>query len=290
MIPHVQVRLPAVALLLVFFSLLLLLPGDIAKMLWLLASWYFLMSFADWALHRFVLHDDRSIVPHWRRGHRKHHVEFDTGVGRSGTSLTFPHGDASLIALATMPLGLLVGLSLAEAKPFPLLCIALAHVAGITLVVGVHNYAHSAFHGYPIPGWSTHAVMPVPQFVLEVLHAHHERHHEDAGCNYCTVLLGFDSLAGTSYDDGSPLGASCFWPHRHWSHIPQAHSAGKAEDGKPSREERKELNLEAYLEAHRSREGADASAPDFDGGGGGVELVRALPTAYAALDSKVIIV
>ena len=43
MIPHVQVRLPAVALLLVFFSLLLLLPGDIAKMLWLLASWYFLM-------------------------------------------------------------------------------------------------------------------------------------------------------------------------------------------------------------------------------------------------------
>ena len=54
--------------------------------------------------------------------------------------------------------------------------------------------------------------------------------------------------------------------------------------------ERKELNLEAYLEAHRSREGADASAPDFDGGGGGVELVRALPTAYAALDSKVIIV
>jgi hypothetical protein len=223
-----------VALLLLLF--IVPLPSPARLSLRILLSWYLLMSFCDWALHRYVLHDDRTPMPAWRRGHRKHHLEYDTGIGHSGVSVTFPHADAALIALATLPLGLLVGLpSMSQpSAPSSVAIATLAHFVGITIVVGVHNYAHSVFHFYPPPPWKSHACVPVPDMLLEVLHEHHLRHHEDSRVNYCTVLLGFDSLAGTvpSAEDSC---CGCFWPLQFWSHVPHDPITGQpVPQGKPT--------------------------------------------------------
>ena len=197
----------------------LLLPAYLCVAVACVASWYSLMSFADWGLHRYVLHDDRSPMPHWRRGHRTHHMEFDSGIGRSGISLTFPHGDVALIALATLPLGLLAGSWVVPLRPVPLMGLLAAHTVGIAFFVGVHNYAHSCFHGYKPPPWRSHACVPVPGWLCGLLHEHHRQHHEDAGVNYCTVLLGFDWIAGTQ---PCQLPSVHCWPARWWSHVPSA--------------------------------------------------------------------
>lgn len=215
-----------VLLVLLLVSLLLLLlvlelPHGALVAFRIMTMWYFLMSFADWALHRYVLHDDRTPMPHWRQGHRKHHVEYDSGIGHSGVSVTFPHVDTLLIALVTFPLGLLVALAnIAQTwTPAMLLSVALAHVAAITVVIGIHNYAHSCFHFYNPPPWRSHACVPVPELLLELLHEHHLRHHEDSRVNYCTVLLGFDLFAGTVPSSERSL-FDC-WPRPFfWSHVP----------------------------------------------------------------------
>lgn len=191
----------------------------------LTVCWYMLLSGADRALHRYVLHADDSPVPAWRRAHHTHHLEFDGVVGRTHASLTFAHEDAAFIALATSPLTVLIWLvarvALTDSPPF--WAFGLAHAAMIVLGVGVHNYAHSVFHGYEPPTWDEAPRIKVPKAVCELLHEHHRKHHLDPGLNYCTVFLGFDWLAGSeasSVDVG-------FTPHRAFSHTTKAAAAGR---------------------------------------------------------------
>ena len=88
----------------------------------------------------------------------------------------------------------------ARLDPVPLLAITFAHLAACMLFIGAHNYAHSHFHDYVPPSWSRAPCTPVPRAMREYLHEHHERHHTDARTNLCTILLGFDYLAGTVYE------------------------------------------------------------------------------------------
>ena len=183
----------------------------------LTVCWYMLLSGADWALHRYVLHANDSPVPAWRSAHRTHHLEFDGLVGRTHASLTFAHEDTAFIALATSPLTVLIWLiarfTLTNSPPF--WAFALAHAAMIVLGVGVHNYAHSVFHGYEPPTWDEAPRIKVPTAVCELLHEHHRKHHLDPGLNYCTVFLGFDWLAG-SEASSVDMGVA---PHRMFSHV-----------------------------------------------------------------------
>ena len=229
MLPGVTVQPPAACLAFAATLLVCALPATAARACLALTVWALVMSFADWSIHRYMLHDGRSCMPHWRHAHRVHHVEFDTGVGRSGVSLTFSYMDIFLFATVTLPVAFAAGVLVVPLRPPPLAVVVLAHFFATACAVGVHNYCHTSFHGYKIPHWRTRLCVPVPSRVCEVLHEHHARHHEDAGVNYCTVLLGFDMLAGTAYEPERNLGYSlpcCWWPRRHWSHKQQAVDAG----------------------------------------------------------------
>ena len=188
------------ALLLLFVGFVLLCQAcRPAAALVALILWYTAMSGADWALHRYVLHGDPSPIKAWRHAHWVHHREFDGAVNyQTGASLTFPHASSALIALSLLPVALVLGLVWTH-DAAQLVAIAIAHLVAVTFAVGMHNYAHSAFHRYRPPRWSRAPCVPVPSWALELLHEHHERHHANPCVNLCTVLLGFDWLAGTTW-------------------------------------------------------------------------------------------
>lgn len=168
--------------------------------LFTLAGWYIMMSAFDWWTHKYVMHNDASIVKSWRHAHYIHHREFDGAfMNKTGASLTFPHSSALVISLVTLPIALVLGVAWTT-RPVPLLAITFAHLAACMLFIGAHNYAHSHFHDYVPPSWSRAPCTPVPRAMREYLHEHHERHHSDARTNLCTILLGFDYLAGTVYE------------------------------------------------------------------------------------------
>ena len=186
--------------------------------------WYILLSGADWALHRFVLHANNSPVPTWRNAHRMHHLEFEDDIGYTYASLTFSHKDTLLIALTTLPLTILIWIiakmTLTSCPPFWVFCIV--HISMIILGVGIHNYAHSVFHGYEPPSWDKAPCIKIPKAVCDLLHEHHQKHHKDPGLNYCTVFLGFDWLVGSK--------AYCEYlglkPHRMFSHTTKTSLTG----------------------------------------------------------------
>ena len=183
----------------------------------LICCWYMLLSGADWALHRHVLHANDSPIPEWRKAHRMHHLEFDGVVGRTHASLTFAHMDTLLIIAATSPCSMIIALvaHLTMAAPMPLWAFAVAHALFVTAGVGAHNYAHSVFHGYEPPRWRDAPRVGLPKYLCELLHEHHRKHHLDSGLNYCTVFLGFDWVVGS---EAASEDAGFGPPHRYFSH------------------------------------------------------------------------
>ena len=204
------VRLGYMALVVSVTLLTVVYPNAALLVLWVgMAAlfWYSCMSAFDWAVHRYVLHGDASLVPAWRVAHRMHHREYDGTWARTGASLTFPWLPTAYFVLGTLPVGLAagslaaIGISHGRLLPFPVVDVlgvaAATHVALSVVAVGIHNHAHSLFHDYTPPSWWSAPSVPVPTSMVSCLHTHHELHHMNALCNYCTVLLGFDWLAGT---------------------------------------------------------------------------------------------
>jgi len=189
--------------------LLLLLLHELGLALLLLLAWYIAMSGCDWGLHKLVLHNDASVIRAWRDAHRVHHREYDGAtLFKTGASLTFPHVSCAGIALGTMPIALVLGALWVE-QPRQLLGVALAHIVAIFGAVGVHNAAHSTFHDYALPSWRYAPCVPMPRRFTQLLHDHHECHHINAKVNLCTVLLGFDWIAGTTYTPADDAEFEC---------------------------------------------------------------------------------
>ena len=196
----------------------------------------------------------------WRRYHRDHHLEY---LGRSmtrGASLTFNHGETLAFGLLTLPVALLVhspwillsarrgsafGAPSAGCPATSYALVASLHLAAVSAAVGVHNWAHSRFHGYPPPSWCRAPSVPCPRQAVALLHEHHRLHHEDVNVNYCTVLLGFDWLAGTT-------------PHAciHTGSLSCIHRCCSASTGWPARRRGRRTSRRGWTTAWSSARGA----------------------------------
>lgn len=151
------------------------------------------MSYNDWALHKYILHDDDSPMVHWRKLHRLHHLEFDKITEKHGDGLGFTYVDMLLIAFVT---GIPIALAVYAINKKYLTVVLLLHVVGTFIGVGIHNYSHRIFHEHTaLPACMQ---VPVPESLYINLHKHHIHHHENTKTNYCTVFLGFDYMVGTN--------------------------------------------------------------------------------------------
>ena len=63
----------------------------------ILLFWYLYMSFSDWLLHKYILHNDNSPLKNWRTNHKIHHLEFENKAPKNGTGIGFTYLNALLI-------------------------------------------------------------------------------------------------------------------------------------------------------------------------------------------------
>ncbi len=156
--------------------------------------WYLYMSFNDWILHKYILHNDDSPLKDWRKKHIIHHKEFNNEVPKNGVGIAFTYLDSLLIAFVTGIPILILGCLILNKKH--LLILLIGHFIGSFIGVGIHNYSHCIFHKHKDLEYCLR--VPVPKDLYIRLHEHHEQHHNNTKTNYCTVFLGFDKLTGTN--------------------------------------------------------------------------------------------
>jgi hypothetical protein len=147
-------------------------------------------SFAEWTIHRFVMHRRTILSYAYRKHAQTHHVLFDGGEFYHARDeymkahITFTALDYVLILLACLPFW--VGLELLVQRPIVAGCL-LATLAGLQLF----NSLHLRFH-VPSDTWLQRTRL----FLLAK--EHHRRHHEDPACNLNVATLPIaDWLFGT---------------------------------------------------------------------------------------------
>ena len=159
--------------------------------------WYMGMSAVDWWVHKKFMHDDASPIPDFRRTHKIHHLEAKGLIDeKTGESIYFSHQIAMELGVMTLPIALLCGGSVGLSRSF-LFMVAITHIFATNLAIGMHNTAHSIYHGYEPPMACDALSVFLPSGVLRTLHRHHELHHIDPTKNLCVIFLGFDAIAGT---------------------------------------------------------------------------------------------
>lgn len=146
-----------------------------------IVTWYACASAVDWTVHALFMHRG------WNKGladiHSVHHI---SAMNKDNTT----HGEwfswtvVMMYTLGTFPMALLL--------PWWWM-----HPLLITVLMGVHNYSHSHYHHHTPPSLWDAPVFTVPSSVTQILHDHHALHHQEPNCNFCTVALGWDWVAGT---------------------------------------------------------------------------------------------
>lgn len=161
-----------------------------------IVGWYIYMSFIDWFIHKYILHNDLSLVTFLRHHHRNHHLYFDKVIEHYEYGITFDYIESGFIALFSgIPIFLFTWmLSLEPAWIFGLLVL---HIVGVFVGVGIHNYFHTIFHNHALFSAENTLYVPVPSWVYTYLQAHHRLHHENPKTNFCITWIGFDSFIGT---------------------------------------------------------------------------------------------
>lgn len=142
---------------------------------------YLNLSYVDWALHKYILHDKES-QSGWRIEHQEHHADSE-----ATDKLCFYHKEISVITASSLPIFVMICRLFDYALP---ICV-FAHFCAIIIIVMMYNYSHSITHGGTPPSFSIYT----PWATL--LKENHLLHHKYHNCNFCTVVPGFDHLVGT---------------------------------------------------------------------------------------------
>ena len=156
--------------------------------------WYTYMSFVDWVVHKYILHNDSSPLPEWRRLHILHHLEYDKKMDKHGEGLGFTYYDMFIISIfSVIPVLLVTTFIDKDYLPY----VIIFHIVGTCIGVGMHNHGHRIFHQHDTLPYCMQ--VPYPEIYRKFIHEHHTYHHMNAKQNYCTIFLGFDYLIGTSH-------------------------------------------------------------------------------------------
>lgn len=184
------------SLVIVSIILLQFLPMTSTRIIVATFWWYVGMSAVDWWIHKNWMHNDSNLSA-LRMAHKIHHLE---GKGliveKTGESIYFSHKEAIEMGVMTLPIALLCasGVGLSRSIIFK---VSITHILATNVAIGMHNTAHSMYHGYEPPMFCDALSVFLPMCVLRMLHRHHKIHHRDPMKNLCVIFLGFDLIAGT---------------------------------------------------------------------------------------------
>ena len=158
--------------------------------IFLIILWYTYISFVDFSIHKFIMHNDNTYLKKIRADHKRHHREHLNEEEDFGTSIVFSFFDTIIIGVIS---GIIVSiiLYLIYQNINISLYILGIHIILILIGGGIHNYSHSAYHNHNLTDCFK---IRIPKFIIEKLHKHHELHHIDPKKNFCVVFLGFDTL------------------------------------------------------------------------------------------------
>lgn len=158
----------------------------------LLLCWYIYISFVDYAIHKYIMHNDNTCFQSLREKHKRHHLEASNKVTDLGTSITFTYDEMFIIGFISGLLVLFVSFLLCNNVSKSLL-IFFIHLVIISIGIGIHNFSHVIFHNHD-EIFDNCLQIPIPTFFMDILHNHHELHHLNPKRNLCVVFLGFDNL------------------------------------------------------------------------------------------------
>jgi len=64
-----------------------------------IVGWYVYMSFIDWFIHKYILHNDLSLIMFLRHHHKNHHLYFDKVIEDYASGIAFDCIESGWIAL-----------------------------------------------------------------------------------------------------------------------------------------------------------------------------------------------
>jgi hypothetical protein len=159
--------------------------------------YYIYLSFVDWFIHSFIMHNPNTFFLELRESHKKHHIN-------NNYSITFDYYETLIIYLFSLFFILLIYVfykyfTYNNISIKTIAFIALFNAISILLGVASHNYCHSKHHNC-LHNIGDCFIIKVPNYICNIINNHHEKHHYNSKTNFCTIFLGFDYIANTNYN------------------------------------------------------------------------------------------
>lgn len=157
------------------------------KLIYFLIIWYLFMSFVDWYIHKYILHNNDTYFKHLRHLHKIHHSEYKNNDPTSITGIYFNIYHTIFLYITTLPVIYLF----TRLLKIPVTTTLLIHFFLVYCTIGAHNNCHGEFHNQNVLIENV-PYCYVPQIFKKVIQKHHDLHHANPTKNFCAVLLGFD--------------------------------------------------------------------------------------------------